>query len=241
MGGRWARGDLLLAGGAVVGLAASAETAWSLRARFALDLEGLSAAERAGIALWDFRPLPTAVFAGAAVALLLALADEGGGRLVAVRGAARTGLVLLAGAHAALAVLVLGLAVWIAAAGEVGERGGLGFAYSADDRAVTLATQAAAWVPLALLLGAAAVLAAREPRDTAAPADDVRPAAEAAPPAPSTLAELEALWRERLALGPRRERGRLLLQRIRAAEEAGDAEAAGRLAAELRALVDRSG
>ncbi|MGH3060305.1 MAG: hypothetical protein ACRDNA_02715, partial [Gaiellaceae bacterium] len=66
----WTRGDAILAGGAVVALAASAETAWSLRARFALDLDGLSALERAAVALWDFRPLPTAVFAGAAVAVL---------------------------------------------------------------------------------------------------------------------------------------------------------------------------
>ena len=68
----WTRGEAVLTGGAVVALAASAETAWSLRARFALDLEGLSALERAGVALWDFRPLPTAVFAGAALAVLLA-------------------------------------------------------------------------------------------------------------------------------------------------------------------------
>ena len=36
------RGDLLLAGGAAVALAASAETAWWLRARFTLDFESLS-------------------------------------------------------------------------------------------------------------------------------------------------------------------------------------------------------
>ena len=43
------RGDLLLAGGLAVALAASADTAWSLHARFALDLEGLSALERARV------------------------------------------------------------------------------------------------------------------------------------------------------------------------------------------------
>ena len=222
----WTRGDAILAGGAVVALAASAETAWSLRARFALELDGLSALERAGVALWDFRPLPTAVFAGAAVAMLLAPA---GAR-------ARNGLAVLAGAHAALAVVVLALAVWIAAAGEVGGPDALGFAYPPGERAVTLVTQLVAWLPLAALLAGIAVVAARPPSNTvllgnwapAEPAAGVR--------TPSLVEEMEALWAERLAFSPRRERARALLERLRALERSGDVEGARELADELRRL-----
>ena len=214
---RWTRDETILAAGAAVALAASAETAWSLRARFALDLEGLSALERAGVALWDFRPLATAVFVGAAVAVLLA-----GGAW------ARVPVAVLAGAHAALAVVVLGLAVWIAAAGEVGGPEELGFAYSAGERVVTLVTQLAAWLPLALLLAGVAVAATRSPSDTV-----VR---ESGAPTPSVSEEMEALWAERLAFGPRRERARSLLERIRALEDAGDLAGARELAEEMRRL-----
>jgi hypothetical protein len=214
----WTHGGAILAGGAVVALAASAETAWSLRARFALDLEGLSALERAGVALWDFRPLPTAVFAGAALAVLLAPAGAG----------ARAGLAVLAAAHAALAVVVLAFAVWIAAAGDVGGPDALGFAYPPGERAVTLVTQLAAWLPLAVLLAWIAVVAARPPSNT------VPLGSEA--PATSVSEEMEALWAERLAFSPKRERARTLLERIRALELAGDVEAARELAEEMRRL-----
>jgi hypothetical protein len=214
----WRHGGAILAGGAVVALAASAETAWSLRARFALDLEGLSALERAGVALWDFRPLPTAVFAGAAVAVLLAPAGAG----------ARAGLAVLAAAHAALAVVVLAFAVWIAAAGDVGGPDALGFAYPPGERAVTLVTQLAAWLPLAVLLAWIAVVAARPPSNTVSLGSGV--------PASSVSEEMEALWAERLAFSPKRERARTLLERIRALEVAGDVEAARELAEEMRKL-----
>jgi hypothetical protein len=221
----WTHGDAILAGGAVLALAASAETAWSLRARFALDLEGLSALERAGVALWDFRPLPTAVFAGAALAMLLA---PPGAR-------ARGGLAVLAAAHAALAVVVLALVVWIAAAGEVGGPEALGFVYSPGERAVTLVTQLVAWLPLAVLLGGIAVVAARPPSNRL-----LLGAGTPAPPdAEGTTAlseEMEALWAERLAFSPRRERARVLLERIRALEDSGDVEGARELAEEMRRL-----
>jgi hypothetical protein len=222
----WTHGDAILAGGAVVALAASAETAWSLRARFALDLDGLSALERAGVALWDFRPLPTAVFAGAAVAVLLAPA----------RTWTRTGLAVLAAAHAGLAAVVLVLAIWIAAAGEVGGPDALGFAYPPGERAVTLVTQLVAWLPLGFLLAGVAVVATRPPSERlllgpGAPA-------EAAPSGPtaSLAVEMEALWAERLAFSAKRERARTLLERIRALEQSGDLEGARELAEEMRRL-----
>lgn len=214
----WTHDDAILAGGAAVALAASAETAWSLRARFALDLEGLSALERAGVALWDFRPLATAVFAGAAVAVLLAPA----GALV------RNGLAVLAAAHAALAVVVLAFAIWIAAAGEVGGPDALGFTYPPGERAVTLVTQLVAWLPLAALLAGIAVVATRPPAAAPAAADDV--------PDASLSDEMQALWAERLAFSPKRERARTLLERIRALEQRGDVEGARELAEEMRRL-----
>ena len=219
----WTHGEAILAGGAVVALAASAETAWSLRARFALDLEGLSALERAGVALWDFRPLPTAVFAGAAVAVLLAPAGA----------SARAGLAVLAAAHVGLAVVVLAFAVWIAAAGEVGGPDALGFAYPAGERTVTLATQLVAWLPLALLLAGFAVAATRPSNGLLLGRGPVAPPTAAAP---SLADEMEELWAERLAFSPRRERARALLERIRALERSGDDEAARELAEEMRRL-----
>jgi hypothetical protein len=47
---------------------------------------------------------------------------------------------------------------------------------------------------------------------------------------------MEALWRQRLAHGPKRERARNLLGRIRERERAGDHEKARELADELRDL-----
>jgi hypothetical protein len=222
----WTHGDAILAGGAVVALAASAETAWSLRARFALDLDGLSALERAGVALWDFRPLPTAVFAGAALAVLLVPAGAW----------ARAGLAVLAAAHAALAAVVLVLAIWIAAAGEVGGPDALGFAYPPGERAVTLVTQLVAWLPLAVLLAGVAVVATR-PAGNRVLLGTGAPAEAAAPEQSASLAEeMEALWAERLAFSPRRERARTLLERIRALEQSGDVEGARELAEEMRRL-----
>jgi hypothetical protein len=224
----WARGDLLLAGGAAVALAASAETAWSLRARFALDLEGLSALERAGVALWDFRPLGTAVFALAAIAVLLG-ATEPPARLESLAGPARAGVAVLAGAHAALAFVVVALAAWIAAAGEVGLRDELGFVYSAGDRVFTLATQLLAWLPLGALLVLVAAEALPQEHDPGLGDDDSAPAAPVSE-------EMEELWRERLAHGPSRERARTLLRRIHSLEDAGDADGARELAEQMRRL-----
>jgi hypothetical protein len=227
----WTRGDLLLAGGAAVALAASAETAWSLRARFALDLEGLSALERAGVALWDFRPLGTAVFALAAIAVLLAT-TEPPGRLPGVADQTRAGVAVLAGAHAALAIVIAGFAIWIAALGEVGRRDELGFVYSPGDRAFTLVTQLLAWLPLGALLAGVAVLAARGERRPETRDDEPAPQTPKAP----VSEEMEELWRERLAHGPSRERARTLLRRIHSLEAAGDADGARELAEQMRKL-----
>jgi hypothetical protein len=210
-----------------VALAASAETAWSLRARFALDLEGLSALDRAGVALWDFRPLGTAVFALAAIAVLLGAAEPPL-RLEGFADPARAGLAVLAGAHAALALVVVGLAVWIAAAGGVGRRDELGFVYSSADRAVTLATQLLAWVPLGALLALVALAAAGERQPEPGEDDSV--------PDATVSEEMEELWRERLAHGPSRERARTLLGRIQSLEAAGDADGARELAEQMRRL-----
>jgi hypothetical protein len=226
----WSRGDALVAGGAAAAAAASAEAAWAAHGRLALDLSGLSAAERAAAALWDFRPLAAAVFALAALAVAAGL-REPPGRLAVGHGLLRSGIALLAAAHVAFGLLVVGLAAWIAAAGRVGEADELGFSYTAGERAVTLATQALAWLPLAAFL---AVLAVR----ALAPAGG-----EAAGDEPVTAqgrreltAEMEALWRERLAFGPRRARARTLLDRVRALEDAGDVERARELAEEMRRL-----
>jgi hypothetical protein len=218
----WTREDLLLGGGLTVALAASADAAWSLHARFAADLTGLSVVERAGAALWDFRPLATAVFAAGAVAALTGLRGPAG-RLALLHGLARDGLALLAAAQAALALVVLALASWVAAAGELGGRDELGFVYSPGERAVTLVTQVAAWLPLAVFLAVLGFLMGH---------------AQTPEPAGGSVGdEMEALWRERLAFGPRRERARALLARIQALEAAGDHEEAGRLAEEMRGLV----
>src|SRR5919108_3229116 len=158
----WTREDVLLAGGVTVALAASADVAWSLHARFAADLTGLSVVERAGAALWDFRPLTTAVFAAGAVAALTGLRGPAG-RFAPLHGLARDSLALLAAAPAALALVVLALAAWVAAAGELGGRDELGFVYSPGERAVTLVTQLAAWLPLAVFLSFLAFLASRSP------------------------------------------------------------------------------
>lgn len=224
----WTRGDLLLAGGAVVALAASAETLWSLRARFALDLEALSAPERTAVALWDLRPLGTAVFALAAIAVLLAGAERLA-HLERLADPARAGVAVLAGAHAALAFLVVALAVWVAAAGEVGRRDELGFVYSSGDRVFTLATQLLAWLPLGALLAVVAAVAARRPSQEEPAADE--PAREAA-----VSEEMKELWQERLAHGRSRERARTLLRRIQALEAAGDGDGARELAEQMRRL-----
>jgi hypothetical protein len=210
------REDLLVAGGAVVGLAATADTLWSVYDRFAVDLAGLSTFERAGVALWDFRPLGTAVFAGAALALAAGLP-----RLKA----ARPLLVVLLSGYAALGAAVLALAVWIAVRGSVGAPDELGFRFSDGERAVTLATQAAAWGPLVVLFAALAFRIAAPPEPGPAVAERA-----------SISEEMDALWREELAFGPKRERARGLLGRIRELEAAGDDEAARALAEEMRRL-----
>jgi hypothetical protein len=226
----WTRGDLLLAGGTAVALASSADAAWAVYARFAVDLAGLSAVERAGAALWDFRPLASAVFAAAGLAILAGL-REPAGRLARLGEPARNGVAFLAASHAVLALAVLALAVWVAAAGEVGGADELGFVYGTGERAVTLVTQALAWVPLGVLFVLVAWAATAPQRVVAAGLDE-----EAVDPEEGVFAEMESLWRERLALGPRREQARRLLGRIQALEEAGDHEAARVLADEMRRL-----
>ena len=226
-GTAWTRGDVLVAGGAAVILAASADVAQTVQDRFAVDLAGLSALERAGATLWDLRPLATAVFAVGTLGVLAGL-GEPPGRLERLHAPVRNGVAILAAAHAALGLVVLGLALWIASAGEIGDREELGFVYSRSDRAVTLVTQLVGWIPLAALLVLFAFVATRSEQVEEEPEPESSDA--------SLSQELEALWRERLAHGPRRERARNLLSRIRALERAGDHEKARELADELRNL-----
>jgi hypothetical protein len=226
-GTAWTRGEVLVAGGAAVILAASADVAQTVQDRFAVDLAGLSALERAGATLWDLRPLATAVFAVGTLGVLAGL-GEPPGRLERLHAPVRNGVAILAAAHAALGLVVVGLAVWVAAVGEVGDSEELGFVYSRSDRAVTLVTQLVGWIPLAALLVLVAFVATRSEQVEEEPEPERSDA--------SLSQELEALWRERLAHGPRRERARNLLSRIRALERAGDHEKARELADELRNL-----
>jgi hypothetical protein len=226
-GTAWTRGEVLVAGGAAVILAASADVAQTVQDRFAVDLAGLSALERAGATLWDLRPLATAVFAVGTLGVLAGL-GEPPGRLERLHAPVRNGVAILAAAHTALGLVVVGLAVWVAAVGEVGDSEELGFVYSRSDRAVTLVTQLVGWIPLAALLVLVAFVATRSEQVEEEP----EPERSDAP----LSQELEALWRERLAHGPRRERARNLLSRIRALERTGDHEKARELADELRKL-----
>jgi hypothetical protein len=232
----WTADELAAGGGIAVALAGTAEAAWSLHARFAVDFSGLSALERAGAALWDFRPLGTALFLVGAIFILSAL-RRSSGPLAPAGEPVAGGVAVLAAAHAALAVAVLAASGWVAAAGRLGEPDELGFAFSPGERAVTLATQIAAWLPLGVVLGLVAVLAARlDMRDAVAPGLDRVAAGTDPEPHRSLGDEMEEFWRERLAFGPGRERGRVLLGRIRALEAAGDDEAARKLADEMRRL-----
>lgn len=211
----WTRADLLRVGGATIVVAASADTAASLYERFAGDLAGLSAAERAGVALWDFGPLSAGVFALGALALVAA----------DLRRLARGILAVVLSGYAALGLAVLALVAWIAAQGSVGDADELGLRFTAGERVVTLVTQVAAWGTLVTLftLLAFRAIEAREPE----PEPDEHP---------TLAAEMDALWRERLAFGPRRERARNLLARIRELEAAGDEDSARSLADEMRRL-----
>jgi hypothetical protein len=110
----------------------------------------------------------------------------------------------------------------------VGDRDELGFVYSRSDRAVTLVTQLVGWIPLAALLTLVAFVATRSEQADQEPEPERIDA--------SLSEELEALLQERLAHGPRRERARNLLSRIRALERTGDHEKARELADELRNL-----
>jgi hypothetical protein len=227
----WTRGDILLAGGGAVVLAAAAEAVWSLRARFALDLAGLSAWERAAVALWDFRPVPLALCAAGAALASLGL-REPVGRLVSLRDPARRVLAAVAAGGAALALVVLFFALWVAAEGAVGGRDELGLTYSGSERVVTLLTQLAACLPLGVVLAVLAARLAAEPEPEGQGESGV-------PPRPTSVSvgeEMDELWREHLAHGPRRERARALLTRIHALEEVGDEEAARELAEEMRKL-----
>jgi hypothetical protein len=219
----WTGGDLLVTGGALVGLAATADTVRSLYERFAVDLAGLTALDRAGVALWDFRPLGAAVFATGAVAVLAGL--EQPARLTRLGRAVQPSLAILLAAYATLGLVVLAFAVWIAADGSVGESDGLGFRFGQAERAMTLATQALGWVSLVVLF---VVLALRTTRGAEPEPSFSEPG--------SVFEEMDALWRERLAFSPKREQGRTLLARIRTLEEEGDLIGARRLADEMRRL-----
>jgi hypothetical protein len=224
---RWSFADALVGGGATVALAAAADVVWTLSDRFSPELDELSALERAAVALWDLRPLAVAVFAIGTLLALRGLAAPPG-RLILARKVVPPALAALAAALATLALAVVALAAWVAAAGEIGGPDELGFVYTSRQRAVTAATQVLAWIPLALLLG----LVARSLVRTTAPA-----AASPATPLPlSVSAEMEELWRERLAYSPNREHARMLLGRIQALERAGDETEARRLADEMRLL-----
>ena len=206
-----------------MGLAAASDTARTLYERFAADLAGLSALERAGVARGDLRPLGPAVVGAGALAVLAGLGKTSGRPTHPARWA-RPLLAVLLSAHAALGLVVLGLAVWLAAKGSVGGPDELGFRFTDGERAVTLTTQVLAWAPLVALFGLLA-LKATEPG---------RPEPDPAPPLVSD--EMDALWRERLAFGPKRERARNLLGRIRDLEQAGEHESARALAEEMRRL-----
>jgi hypothetical protein len=211
----WKSGDLLVLGGAAAGVAACAETAGSLYERFAADLAGLSAVDRAALALWDFRPLGGGLFALAALAFLAGDRFEG---------VLRSALTVLVGAFAALGVFVVLAAVWVGARGFVGEEDGLAIRYTDGERVVTILTQTLGWAPLiAFLTFLALRLTAKSPAEERAPEDSV-------------VAEMDELWRERLAFSPRRERGRELLARIRALEAQGNLTEARELAEEMRRL-----
>jgi hypothetical protein len=217
------RGDLLVAGGAAIALAATAETVRSVHARFTIDLAGLSALERAAVALWDFGPLSAAVFAAGALAVLIGLAESPAG--LGLRRALGPVLDLLLAAYTTLGLVVVSLAAWVAAAGRLGEADGLAIRFDGGERAVTLATQAVGW---GLLAGLFVALTRR-----------IGTNAESPPPEEERLSlfeEMDALWRERIAFTPNRERGRTLLHRIRSLEERGDLSAARELAEQLRRL-----
>jgi hypothetical protein len=217
----WTRGDLLAAGGAAVVLAAGAETVRSVHARFTADLGGLSALERAAVALWDFGPLGAAVFAAGALALLAGLAGEPSRPALAA--AVEPALAFLLSAYGALGLVVVAFAGWVAAAGRIGDPDGLAVRYDDGERAVTVATQAVGWGSLTALF--VLLLLRKTP-------EAIAPAAERA----SLAEEMDALWRERIAFTPNRERGRTLLHRIRTLEEKGDLTGARELADELRKL-----
>jgi hypothetical protein len=211
----WKRGDFLLAGGVAAGLAAVAETVASLYGRFAADLAGLSAADRAGLALWDFRPLGAGLFALAGIAILTA---PGPARMV------RPALAVVASGFAALGVLVLVAALWIGARGYAGDADGLAIRFTDRERVTTIVTQMLGWAPL---VGFFALLALWLTKPS--------PSVEE-PESQSVIAEMDELWRERLAYSPRRERGRELLARIRALEAEGNLTEARELAEEMRRL-----
>jgi hypothetical protein len=245
---------LALATGLVLEAAGLAAVAEEARSAFDQNLTGLSAFERAGVALWNFSPVAPAVAAAGAAVVALALAREPEltGRLRPIAGAV---LAPLAAGQAALCALVLGLACWIAASGGVETGSGIRFTYSTGDRVATLLLQAVAFGPLAAF---GAFLAARAPSlwGVAAPVgpgivwqeggahapapvdgvDDVRPWSSPAPASEDPLERGERAWRERLAFSPRRAEAQALLQGLRVAAAAGDAATAGRLADELERL-----
>lgn len=226
---RWSQGDAFVGSGAAIALAAAADLVWTVNDRFSLDLDELSVAEVTAAALWDLRPLAVAVFAVGALLVLRGLAEPPG-RLARAREAVATGLAALAAALAALAVVVVALAAWVAVAGEIGGRDELGFVYTSRERAVTLATQALSWLPLALLLGVVALRAAKRMPG---------PVPVSEPPVARQLqvsTEMEELWNDRLAFSAKREQARMLLARIQALERAGDETGARRLAEEMRRL-----
>lgn len=220
----WTRAELLVVGGAIIALAATAETVRVVYERFAADLAELSVAERAAVALWDLGPLEPAVFAAGVLALLSGLAQRPG-RLAGLRRPLQSAVAVLLAAFATLGLVVVALAAWIAADGSLGEADGLGFRFGAHERAVTLATQVLGWGALVVLFVLLALRVTERPESEPMPNEQT-----------SLFEEMDALWRERLAFSPKRERGRTLLARVRALEEAGDLHGAREAADEMRRL-----
>lgn len=218
----WTPGELTVAGGAAACVAACAETAGSVYTRFAADLAGLAAIDRASVALWDLRPLGAAVFALGALAVVFGLTDATPGA-----GVLRPALAVAAGGFAALGVVVLALTLWIGSRGLAGEANGLAVYFTGGERVATVVTQLAGWLPLIAFF---VVLALRLTRTE----QEALPAEIA-----GLVAEMDELWRQRLAFSPRRERGRALLERIRTLEAEGRPAEAEELAEEMRELAQQ--
>jgi hypothetical protein len=242
----------------VLALAGTASVVVEARAAFDRDLTGLSAFERAAVALWDLSPLPLAVAAGGALLVVIALVSDDS-QLSGPRPAAARVLVLLASAGAAFGAIVLVRALWLAVVGSVETDTGVLFGFSAGDRAAMLVLQAVAYVPLCAFLLVVAVRCVRlleassgdcaesgfpgehagsTRREEARGKLDPEPlgAAFEAQLPETPLARGERLWQDRLVFSPNRNRAAELLAELRREADAGDDVAARRLLDQLERL-----